>query len=349
MDILNNLSQNQERNSQYQALIKVAEQNKLTVQQLALKGSKIMQAFQLHPHYFGDNSLYMNALYLIFFSLDLPRETQYFSNQSYLQKKISPEQTQSILKLYEQRIVERIPVEYITHEAFYLNYNFYVNKNVLVPRSLMNTRFQDFLDEVTFENYRILDLCAGSGCIGISLALLNPKIQVDLADISIEALKVAQINIEKYRLTDRVRCIQSDLFKNISEKFDLIISNPPYVPDDEYQRQPSEICHEPAEALKGGGDGLDIIRKIIAQSKAHLNKEGLLIAEVGYTSARNIKRQYSHIPFKWFSHRVSQQKDSLYEILLSFCVRIIDRYLPWLHFPCLDSIFICKAKDLPDN
>lgn len=160
----------------------------------------------------------------------------------------------------------------------------------MVPRSIMNTRFNDFLNAIHWENYKILDLCTGSGCIGITLALLNPKINVDLADISPEALKVAQINIDRYNLNNRVKCIHSDCFANINNKYDLIITNPPYVTTKEYNKIPVEFKNEPKIALESGRSGLNVIDKILTQAKDYLNPNGTLIAEVGFTAAKRLKK-----------------------------------------------------------
>ncbi|MBV8803278.1 MAG: HemK family protein methyltransferase, partial [Gammaproteobacteria bacterium] len=169
-----------------------------------------MRKAKLHPHFFGNNSLLETAQYLTFYSLQLPFE---YNNKVYLNLKITAQKAEKIIILFEKRISERIPVEYLTHEAYYLGNTFFVNENVLIPRSIMNTRFKDFLAGISWENHHVLDLCTGSGCIGISLALLHPFIKVDLVDISPKALEVASINIQKYSLQDRVRCIQSDLFE----------------------------------------------------------------------------------------------------------------------------------------
>lgn len=303
----------------------------MTVSEIAKQGYRMMRKAKCHPHFFLNHSLYDTALYLVFYYLKLPYEYQ---NKAYLNRPVTAEEAQGIIALFQRRINEKVPVEYISQEAYYLGRKFFVNENVLVPRSLMNTQLNDFLKRVHWENNRVLDLCAGSGCIGITLALLNPKIKVDLADISNKALEVAAINIQNYSLQERVRCIQSDLFENISDKYDLIISNPPYVPDQEYQGQPAEVKNEPALALKGGKTGLDIIDKILLQSKEHLNPKGILIAEVGYSSAKLVKKKYPEIPFQWFKCKSASGKEDVIDILIR-----------WSGY--LDSIFICEREGLP--
>jgi ribosomal protein L3 glutamine methyltransferase len=225
-------------------------------------------------------------------------------------------------------------VEYITNEGWYLGNKFYVNKNVLVPRSTMNTRFNDFLSEIHWKNNLVLDLCTGSGCIGISLALLNTKISVDLLDVSSKALEVATINVTNYNLSNRVRCIKSDLFENVQNKYDLIITNPPYVTTAEYKASPDEFKNEPKIALEAGADGLDIIKKILAQAKNYLNEDGKLIAEVGTSVAKALKRKYPNVPFKWLKYKRTLEHATIFDIWL-------DRVFG------MDCIFICEAKDLP--
>lgn len=282
-----------------------------------------MRKSWLHPHYFGNNSLMETAQYLAFYSLQLPYD---YNNETYTGMILNESQAQKIISLFEKRISKRIPVEYITNEAQYLGFKFYVNENVLIPRSLMNARFNDFLKHIYWTNYRVLDLCSGSGCVGITLALLKSNIRVDLLDISEKALDVAKINIERHRLQNRVKCIQGDLFENIDEKYDLIISNPPYVSTKEYEKSPKEFKQEPRIALEASQDGLEIIAQIIEEAKNHLNREGTLIVEVGYSLPRRIKKRYSKASFKWFKYKNHLGKES------------------YFGKPC---IFTCLARNLP--
>lgn len=320
------LSNHAKRQAAYQKFIYATQMQKLTLFELVKQAEKLMRKAKLHHHFFGDFSLLQTSLHLCLFALSLPFEYQ---NATLLNKVLTPEETLKIIPLIERRIAERIPIEYITHEAIYLDRPFYVNEHVLVPRSIMSYRFKDFLNRCTWQNYRVLDLCTGSGCIGISLALINPNITVDLVDISSEALDVANINIRKHNLENRVKAIQSNLFENLNNnKYDLIITNPPYVSKKDYQRTPLEFKNEPKIALESGNDGLDIVHQIFKQAKHYLNPEGLLIAEVGYASAKLIKKQYKKIPLTWFSYRRPNGKES------------------WLS---MDGTFLCKAKNLPNN
>lgn len=332
-EIQHYFSKNIDRNSRYNTIIASCRQSHVTVNDIARAGHKMMRQAKLHHHFFEDHSLLTNALNLAFFALGLPYD---YKNEKYLSQKVSEKEAIDIITLFEKRISQRIPVEYVTQESYYLGNKFFVNENVLVPRSLMNTQFTDFLNRVHWQNNKVLDLCAGSGCIGITLALLNPNITVDLADISAKALDVARINVKNYELQDRIRCIQSNLFHHIQDKYDLIITNPPYVPEREYNAQPDEIKNEPKIALLAGKDGLDIVHQIIAQAKEHLNPNGLLISEIGHGAKKLLKKKYPKVPFQWLKSRPPSGIESYVDILIRWS-------------GLLDSIFICEAKGLPDS
>jgi len=304
--------------------------NTIIVSDIIDFGYSLMRKAKLHHHFFG-KSLLKTAQYLTFWYLKFPHE---YKNLDYLYSSISHLNAKKIIILFEKIISERVPVEYITQEAWYLGNKFYVNENVLVPRSCMNTRFNDFLNQIHWENNLVLDLCTGSGCIGITLALLNSQINIDLVDISLKALEVAKINVNNYYLKDKIRCIQSDLFKNVRNKYDLIITNPPYVSIAEYKASPDEFKKEPKIALEAGWDGLDIIDRILSEAKEYLNKDGKLIAEVGTSAAKLIKRAYPKIPFKWFKYRKPVGEGSKFDNWIN---RVFG----------MDCIFMCEAKDLP--
>jgi ribosomal protein L3 glutamine methyltransferase len=284
-----------EREVAYKKLLSVSP---IVLDNVVRFGARLMKKAGVHRHFFGKNSFWHNlmgtstvlptAQYLALHALGLPKDNY----ASYANHVITHNEAFQIMCLFERRISERIPTEYISNEARYLNRDFYVNEHVLVPRSLMSARFADFLQEVEWHNYKVLDLCCGSGCIGISLALLNPNIEVHLSDISHEALKVAKYNVNKFALTNRVQCIQGNLFENISDRYDLIISNPPYVAPQEYQGCPSELKNEPKIALVSGVDGLDIVRTILNQSVNYLNAKARLIVEVGFSAPKILKKEF---------------------------------------------------------
>jgi ribosomal protein L3 glutamine methyltransferase len=318
------LSINSYRQKKYSSLIASLRHDTVTLENVIDLGYKLMRKARLNHHFFG-NSLWKTARYLAFYALQLPHE---YENASYMQKSLSEKDIRQVIQLFEKRITERMPVAYITNEAWYLDRKFYVNENVLVPRSVMSYRFRDFLNVVKWTDHQVLDLCTGSGCIGISLAMMNSAISVDLVDVSEKALNVAAININKYSLSSRVKCLQSDLFSNVSNQYDLIISNPPYVSKSEYKASAAEFKNEPRIALESGKDGLDIVNRILQHAKNHLNPEGILIMEVGYAASKRIKKKYRHIPFKWFTYKKpnASRFDQWFDKLFGLdCVLMCDR------------------------
>ena len=288
----------------YLNFIKKCQHHQGSLDELIDLGTKLMKRAKLHHHFFHDHSLHATAKALAYYALDINTHTK--------SDKINESQALSVIALFDKRIEERLPVEYIVHEAQYLNRLFYVNENVLIPRSIMNTRFQDFIKDIPWTTYRVLDLCTGSGCIGITLALMEPKLTVDLADISEKALEVANINVKRYELNHRVHCIQSDLFENIHQTYDLIITNPPYVSTKDYEKSPAEFKKEPKIALEAGIDGLKIIDRIIHEAPDFLNANGLLIAEVGSPAVSAIKKKYPSTPFQWLKYRSPKGKISFF-------------------------------------
>lgn len=334
------LSQNKKRNHAYLLFLNLCRARQGLVKDVVRLGQVLMRKEKLYHHFFADHSLRAVAAYLAFFSLKFPHE---YDNPAYLNRSLSEEEARAILSLFERRIAERIPLAYLTQEAVYLGRSFHVNEQVLVPRSLMNTRFDEFLARTPWQNYRVLDLCAGSGCIGISLALMNPHLQVDLADISPEALKVAAINVERFALGSRVNCIESDLFSRINGKYDLIITNPPYVSDYEYKWQPPEIKREPALALKGGVDGLALVNRILVEAKEYLNPGGILVAEVGYEAARRLKWRYPHVGLEGLCYKKPPETGK------QGILRKISRWsdLPFEWSGLLDGVVLGVREQLP--
>ena len=213
--------------------------------------------------------------------------------------RVSEQQLASIHALLKRRIEEKIPMAYLLNEAWFAGECYFVDERVLVPRSplaeLINNRFEPLLNTPPVT---ILDLCCGSGCIGLASALAFPGSQVMLADISEQALAVAEINIQRFGLGDRVSTCQSDLFDSIDQSFDLIIANPPYVSEAEFQQLPAEYHAEPALGLVSDQEGLDIPLKILAQSADHLGAKGSLILETGY-SWPALQQALPSLPFIW--------------------------------------------------
>jgi ribosomal protein L3 glutamine methyltransferase len=216
-----------------------------------------------------------------------------------LEEEVAPKAQKKIDALVRRRIRERIPLAYLLKEAWLGEHSFHVDKRVIVPRSfiaeLVRERFEPWM---TREPKRALDLCTGSGCLAILLALEFPGARVDAADLSPSALKVAKINIKRHEVGSRVRAIRSDLFKSLSGKYDLIVSNPPYVTANSMRKLPREYRHEPALALAAGDDGLDLVHGILAQAKRRLKPGGLLVCEIG-GNRKALERAYPEMPFIW--------------------------------------------------
>lgn len=251
-----------------------------------------------HSH---DNAM-DEATHLVLHSLHLPHDL----SPNYGQAKLVAGEKATLLALIERRIGERKPVAYLTGEAWFAGLAFKVDERVLVPRSpiaeLIQNGFTPWLDGRDVS--RALDLCTGSGCIGIAMAAHNPDWQVDLADISDGALELARENIRIQHVGERVRAIKSDLFAGLEgEVYDLIVSNPPYVTEQEYAELPPEYRHEPALGLTAGPDGLDFALRILRDAPAHLSEDGLLIVEVG-ESERALTQLLPQVPFIWIEFNV---------------------------------------------
>lgn len=213
---------------------------------------------------------------------------------------------QAITRLVQQRIEKRLPLPYLTHEAWFAGLPFYIDERVIIPRSpiaeLIEPRFHPWLD---VPGEHILDLCTGSGCIAIASAMAFPEAeQIDAVDISDSALAVAEINVKRHQMENRINLLKSDLFDAVPQKqYDLIISNPPYVDAQDLANLPKEFLHEPTLALAGGDDGLDLVVRILQQAKKYLKPIGVLAVEVGNSRAA-LEKRFPDLPFIWpdFEH-----------------------------------------------
>ena len=252
----------------------------------------------------GNADAFNDALQLILHSLHLP--TNKFPDV-FLDARLTKIEKNTIISLIERRINERVPVPYLTHEAWFAGLPFFVDERVLIPRSpfaeLIHDQFMPWLVESDSVS-SILDLCTGSACIAIACAEAFPDAQVDAIDISQDAIDVANINIQKHLLDERVHAIQSDLWAALTnQKYDLIVSNPPYVGAAEMATLPKEYRHEPASALEADDNGLALVEKIIFGAAEFLTPQGLLFVEVG-NSDFAVMEKWPDTPFMWleFEH-----------------------------------------------
>jgi len=246
----------------------------------------------------GSQSAYDEAAYLCLHTLHLPLDRL----GPFLDARLLPEEAERLAQILERRVGERLPAPYLTREAWLQGYRFYVDERVIVPRSflapLILEQFRPWLAEpggVT----RALDLCTGSGCLAILMALAFPGAEVDAADLSPEALAVARRNVADYGLEDRIRLIESDLFGGLGgQRYDLIVSNPPYVTAEAMAALPAEYRHEPALALASGEDGMDAVRVILREAAGHLNPGGLLAVEIGH-NRDIVEAAFPGLEFTW--------------------------------------------------
>ena len=229
----------------------------------------------------GSDNAYDEAAYLILHTLHLPLDRL----EPFFDAVLLPAEILGVLSVIERRVSERLPAAYITQEAWLGECRFYVDERVIVPRShiaeLIDEGFTTWLPD-SDKVKRALDLCTGSGCLAILLALAFPGATVDAADLSVGALQVARRNVDDYGLSKRVKLVQSDLFDGlVGTRYQLIVSNPPYVDEASMRSLPQEYQHEPVQALAGGRDGLDLVRRILEQARKQLSPGGILVVEVG--------------------------------------------------------------------
>ena len=245
----------------------------------------------------GTDNLWDEALHLVFGTLQLALN----SDASILDCQLSEQEKSAVIRNVQRRIDERIPVPYLTGRAWFAGLEFRIDRRALIPRSpiaeLIEREFRPWYAGQGIE--RVLDLCCGSGCIGLAVATWLPQVRADLADIDDGAIALARENTALLKLEQRVEIVQSDLFAKLrGRQYDLIISNPPYVDAADLGSMPREYSFEPALALGAGADGLDAIRRILAQAVHYLSPDGLLVAEVG-NSWQNLAAALPQLPFTW--------------------------------------------------
>lgn len=234
---------------------------------------------------------------LILHALYLP----YNLDDCYLDTRLTVEERKAVVSLLKDRINNRTPVAYLTNEALFAGLTFFVDERVLVPRSpiaeIIGQRFSPWVNEE--QVFNVLDLCTGSACIAIACAYAFPNAQIDAVELSSDAIDVANINIQKHDLTEQVSLYQSDLFNQLEEtKYDIIVSNPPYVAIQEWKELPAEYHQEPEMGFTGGVSGLDLVIRILVEANNFLAEQGILIIEVG-SSAETLQQLFPQVPFYW--------------------------------------------------
>jgi ribosomal protein L3 glutamine methyltransferase len=254
----------------------------------------------------GSENAYDEAAYLILHTLHLPLDTL----EPFLDANLTAQEKASLLELLKRRVEQKIPAAYLTHEAWLGEFKFFVDERVIVPRSFIAELLRERLfpwvadaDNTTM----VLDLCTGSGCLAILAAHAFPNAIVDAVDLSSDALQVAQHNVADYHLLERINLIQSDMFGLLfGKKYDIIISNPPYVDAVSVAALPAEYLHEPKLALGSGTDGLDATREILEHAAEHLTPHGILIVEIGHNRDA-LEAAYPDLPFTWLEVSAGDQ------------------------------------------
>ncbi len=267
----------------------------------------------------GSDNAFDEVAYLIAHVLNLPLKHL----DAFLDARLIEGEKKQVQKFLGRRIEKRIPAAYLTNEAWLGDFRFYVDERVIIPRSFIAELYPDKLDPFLPDHdtvRNILDLCTGSGCLAIMMAHAYPKAEIVATDISADALAVAQQNIRDYNLADRIGLIHTDLMETLPSgiRYDLIMSNPPYVTDHALNHLPREYCHEPRIALSGGEDGMDVVRYLIKNARKFLKPHGVLVIEVGNNRAF-AEDAFPDLPFFWLEMHSTD-----------------------------DSVFVLRYEDLPE-
>jgi ribosomal protein L3 glutamine methyltransferase len=254
----------------------------------------------------GTANAYDEAVYLLLHALHLPLDRL----EPFLDARLSTSERNELAALLTRRVDDRVPAAYLTHEAWLGDFRFHVDERVIIPRSYIAELLAEGLSPYVADRSLItsaLDLCTGSGCLAVLLAHAFVDADIDAVDISSDALAVAQRNVSDYGLAGRINLIRSDLFDNVPAKsYDLIISNPPYVTAVGMEELPAEYRHEPSLALAGGDDGLDAVRTILRKAPQFMNRDGLLVVEIGRNRAA-AEAAFPRMPFVWLSTVSSEE------------------------------------------
>jgi ribosomal protein L3 glutamine methyltransferase len=246
----------------------------------------------------GSENAYDEAAYLILHTLNLPLDRL----EPFLDARLTQSELYDVLDIIERRTEQRIPAAYLTNQAWLGDLSFYVDERVIVPRSFIAELLREQLAPWIGDAERVgnvLDMCTGSGCLAILAAHAFPAAHIDAVDLSADALDVAQYNVTDYMLEDRISLIESDLFAKLKgKKYDLIISNPPYVDASSVAALPQEFKYEPKLALGSGTDGLNATRAILEHAAEHLTSNGILVVEIGHNRDA-LEAAFPSLPFTW--------------------------------------------------
>ncbi|CAB3653914.1 50S ribosomal protein L3 N(5)-glutamine methyltransferase [Paraburkholderia rhynchosiae] len=248
----------------------------------------------------GSANAYDEAAYLVLHTLHLPLDLL----DPFMDARLSPAEIDAVLNVIERRAAERVPAAYITQEAWMHGFRFYVDERVIVPRSFIGELLQDGLQPYVEDPEQVsavLELCTGSGCLAVLAAHAFPNADIDAVDLSASALEVAARNVADYKLDDRIALFEGDLYAPLAERrYDVIISNPPYVNAASMQELPAEYKHEPEMALAGGADGMDIVRRIIKDARNWLTEDGVLVIEIG-NERQHVEAAFGGLNLVWLS------------------------------------------------
>ncbi|MFT4066419.1 50S ribosomal protein L3 N(5)-glutamine methyltransferase [Paraburkholderia sp.] len=265
----------------------------------------------------GSANAYDEAAYLVLHTLHLPLDLL----EPFLDARLTSAEIDAVLKVIERRAAQRVPAAYITQEAWMHGYRFHVDERVIVPRSFIGELLQDGLQPYVEDPEQVgavLELCTGSGCLAILAAHAFPNADIDAVDLSAPALEVAARNVADYHLDDRVALFEGDLYAPLAERrYDVIISNPPYVNAASMRELPAEYKHEPEMALAGGTDGMDIVRRIVADARNWLTDDGVLVVEIG-NEREHVEAAFGGLDLVWLPTSAGD-----------------------------DNVFLIQARDLP--
>lgn len=248
----------------------------------------------------GQGDAFEEAAFIVMRTLKLPLERLDFFADAYL----THAEIHELLQVIDRRVKKRLPAAYLLNEAWLRGYKFYVDERVIIPRSFIGELLDEGLTPWVSDRdavSEVLDMCTGSGCLAIMASDVFPRASIDAADISADALQVARRNVADYQLEKRVNLVKSDLFAALGTKrYDVILCNPPYVPDSAMAKLPAEYQHEPQLALAGGRDGMNFVKTLVRQARGHLKRGGLLIVEVGDGRAA-AEKVFNDLPLTWLT------------------------------------------------